>query len=102
MSPPRARPTGATQFWELIQSIKARKKTIILTTHYMDEAELLFDEIAIVDRGRIIAQGPPRRLLQEHFAESHAGSCPDRTSRRARPRLPLRIIDMAEPNRDHH
>jgi ABC-2 type transport system ATP-binding protein len=62
-------PQARRNFWELIQSIKARKKTIILTTHYMDEAELLCDEIAIMDRGRIIAQGGPRQLLQEHFEE---------------------------------
>jgi ABC-2 type transport system ATP-binding protein len=62
-------PQARRNFWELIQSIKARKKTIILTTHYMDEAELLCDEIAIMDRGRIIAQGRPRQLLQEHFEE---------------------------------
>jgi ABC-2 type transport system ATP-binding protein len=62
-------PQARRNFWELIQSIKARRKTIILTTHYMDEAELLCDEIAIMDRGRIIAQGGPRQLLQEHFAE---------------------------------
>jgi ABC-2 type transport system ATP-binding protein len=35
----------------------------------MEEAELLCDEIAIMDRGRIVAQGPPRRLLREHFAD---------------------------------
>ncbi|MDB6088591.1 MAG: transporter ATP-binding protein [Gammaproteobacteria bacterium] len=62
-------PQARRNFWELIQSIKARRKTIILTTHYMDEAELLCDEIAIMDRGRIIAQGGPRQLLQEHFEE---------------------------------
>jgi ABC-2 type transport system ATP-binding protein len=52
-----------------MESIKARRKTIILTTHYMEEAELLCDEIAIMDRGRIVAKGSPRQLLQEHFAE---------------------------------
>src|SRR3954469_21326558 len=62
-------PQARRNFWELVQSIKARKKTIILTTHYMDEAELLCDEIAIMDRGRVIAQGTPRNLLREHFDE---------------------------------
>src|SRR6202011_6358084 len=62
-------PQARRNFWELIESVKARRKTILLTTHYMDEAELLCDEIAIVDRGPITAQGPPRRLLHEHFAE---------------------------------
>src|SRR5450755_2027355 len=62
-------PQARRNFWELVQSIKASRKTIILTTHYMEEAELLCDEIAIMDRGRIIAQGGPRALLREHFAE---------------------------------
>jgi ABC-2 type transport system ATP-binding protein len=62
-------PQARRNFWQLAESIKARRKTIILTTHYMEEAELLCDEIAIMDRGRIVAQGPPRRLLREHFAD---------------------------------
>jgi len=62
-------PQARRNFWDLIQSIKARKKTIILTTHYMDEAEILCDEIAIMDRGHIIARGGPRQLLEEHFEE---------------------------------
>ena len=62
-------PQARRNFWDLVESIKARRKTIILTTHYMEEAQLLCDEIAIMDRGRIIAQGAPRRLLSEHFAE---------------------------------
>ena len=60
-------PQARRNFWTLIQSIKARGKTIILTTHYMDEAELLCDELAIMDRGRIIAEGTPQALLREHF-----------------------------------
>ncbi len=62
-------PQARRNFWELVQSIKAQRKTIILTTHYMEEAELLCDEIVILDHGRIVAQGPPRRLLSEHFAQ---------------------------------
>jgi ABC-2 type transport system ATP-binding protein len=62
-------PQARRSFWELAESIKARRKTIILTTHYMEEAELLCDEIAIMDRGRLVAMGPPRKLLHEHFAE---------------------------------
>ncbi len=62
-------PQARRNFWDLVQSIKARRKTIILTTHYMDEAQILCDEIAIMDKGRLVAQGPPHRLLHEHFAE---------------------------------
>jgi ABC-2 type transport system ATP-binding protein len=62
-------PQARRNFWDLVQSIKARRKTIILTTHYMEEAELLCDEIAIMDGGVIIAQGAPQQLLREHFAQ---------------------------------
>jgi ABC-2 type transport system ATP-binding protein len=60
-------PQARRRFWELVESIKAQRKTIILTTHYMEEAQLLCDEIVIVDHGRIIAQGPPHALLRQHF-----------------------------------
>jgi ABC-2 type transport system ATP-binding protein len=60
-------PQARRRFWELVQSIKAQRKTIILTTHYMEEAELLCDEIVIVDHGKIIAQGAPQALLRQHF-----------------------------------
>ena len=60
-------PQARRNFWELARGIKARGKTVILTTHYMEEAYALCDEVAIVDRGRIIAQGAPDSLLKEHF-----------------------------------
>ncbi len=63
-------PQARRNFWALVQDIKADGKTVILTTHYMEEAYRLCDEIAIVDHGRIIAQGPPRALLHEHFNET--------------------------------
>jgi ABC-2 type transport system ATP-binding protein len=47
--------------------IKAKGKTIVLTTHYMEEAYELCDEIVIMDRGRFIARGTPKQLLREHF-----------------------------------
>jgi len=60
-------PQARHSFWDLIRSIKAEGRTVLLTTHYMEEAYFLCDVIAIMDRGRIIAEGPPSRLLQEHF-----------------------------------
>jgi ABC-2 type transport system ATP-binding protein len=88
-------PQARRNFWELMQSIKARKKTIILTTHYMEEAELLCDEIAIMDRGRIIAQGPPRKLLREHFAEVLL-ELPRQEFPEAARQLPLRLIEASD------
>ena len=88
-------PQARHNFWELVQSIKARRKTIILTTHYMEEAELLCDEVVIMDRGRIIAQGAPRRLLHEHFAEVLL-ELPRQEFPPAARELPLDIIDASD------
>ena len=60
-------PQARHNFWDLIRAIKAEKRTVLLTTHYMEEAYFLCDVVAIMDRGRIIAEGPPSRLLKEHF-----------------------------------
>lgn len=60
-------PSARRDFWALVKSIRKQGKTIILTTHYMEEAYELCDEIAIMDRGRIIAQGSPDQLLRENF-----------------------------------
>ncbi len=60
-------PQARQNFWDLINDIKAEGKTIVLTTHYMDEAYTLCDEIAIMDHGKIIAQGAPKALLEAHF-----------------------------------
>ena len=60
-------PQARRNFWDLINDIKEEGKTIILTTHYMDEAYTLCDEIAIMDHGKIIAQGTPKALLAAHF-----------------------------------
>ncbi|NOX75959.1 MAG: ABC transporter ATP-binding protein, partial [Gammaproteobacteria bacterium] len=62
-------PQARRNFWALVRDIKAQGKTILLTTHYMEEAYELCDEIAIMDRGRIIAQGSPRELLAEYFED---------------------------------
>ncbi len=62
-------PQARRNFWDLIRQIKSRNTTVILTTHYMEEAYLLCDVIAIMDHGRIIAQGSPEDLLKEHFDE---------------------------------
>ena len=88
-------PQARRNFWKLIESVKARRRTIILTTHDMEEAQRLCDEIAIMDRGRIIARGPPRRLLAEHFADVLIELPRDDFPAAARD-LPLRLIEGAE------
>ena len=60
-------PQSRRNFWDLVDRIKRRDKTIVLTTHYMEEAYVLCDRIAIMDHGRIIAEGAPDQLLKRHY-----------------------------------
>ncbi|HKH91133.1 MAG TPA: ABC transporter ATP-binding protein [Gemmatimonadaceae bacterium] len=66
-------PQSRRQLWDLITELKASGRSIVLTTHYMDEAERLCDRVAIVDHGRVIALGTPRELISglgaEHVVE---------------------------------
>jgi ABC-2 type transport system ATP-binding protein len=62
-------PQSRRQLWELIEGFKAAGRSILLTTHYMDEAERLCDRVAIVDHGRVIALGAPRELIASLGAE---------------------------------
>lgn len=62
-------PQARRNFWDLVKLVKSRAKTIVLTTHYMEEAYALCDEIAIMDKGRIVSQGTPAQLLSEHFGD---------------------------------
>ena len=62
-------PQSRRQLWELIERFRAGGRSILLTTHYMDEAERLCDRVAIVDHGRVIAQGTPRELIASLGAE---------------------------------
>lgn len=60
-------PQARHLIWERLKQLKASGKTLILTTHFMDEAERLCDSLIIIDHGRKIADGSPRRLIAEHI-----------------------------------
>jgi len=62
-------PQSRRQLWELIERFKSSGRSILLTTHYMEEAERLCDRVAIVDHGRVIALGTPRELIASLRAE---------------------------------
>ena len=64
-------PQARRAIWDLVRGIKARGKTVVLTTHLMEEAERLCDHVAIVDHGRIVDAGTPAALIGRH--------CPERT-----------------------
>ena len=59
-------PKARREVWEVLQGLKRQGKTVLLTTHYMEEAELLADRVAIISRGKIIALGSPAELVEKH------------------------------------
>lgn len=85
-------PQARLNFWELVNSIKARNKTVLLTTHYMEEAYNLCDEIAIMDHGKIIAHGSPDDLLATHFQDVII-ELPQRDFPEAAKGIPHRYLD---------
>ncbi|MBU1049037.1 ABC transporter ATP-binding protein [Candidatus Bipolaricaulota bacterium] len=58
-------PQARLNIWDIVSALQARDKTVILTTHYMEEAEALSDEVCIMDYGSIIAQGSPKSLAEQ-------------------------------------
>ena len=74
-------PQSRRQIWDLVEEFKSTGRTILLTTHYMDEAERLCDRVAIVDHGKVIALGTPRDLIASlggeqvvEFVLAHGGN----------------------------
>lgn len=61
-------PQARRNLWELIRTIRKEGTTVIITTHYMDEAEYLCDRVAIIDEGKIIAQASPGQLIDDLVA----------------------------------
>ncbi|MHA1978931.1 MAG: ABC transporter ATP-binding protein, partial [Candidatus Hodarchaeales archaeon] len=59
-------PRNRRKVWKFLSSTKKQKRTIMLTTHYIEEAEALCDRVAIIDYAKLIAIGPPQKLIEEH------------------------------------
>ena len=75
-------PQNRHALWDIIEVLKKQGKTIVLTTHMMDEAEELCDRVAIMDQGKIIALGSPSELVKEIKMENTITVVPDKTSPR--------------------
>jgi ABC-2 type transport system ATP-binding protein len=74
-------PQSRRQLWDVIRELRDRGRTVVLTTHYMDEAERLCDRVAIIDHGKIIAQGAPAELIArlggDHIVEFALEAAPE-------------------------
>jgi ABC-2 type transport system ATP-binding protein len=62
-------PQSRRQTWEIVEGLKARGRTVLITTHYMEEASRLCDRVAVIDHGKVIALGTPRELIASLGAE---------------------------------
>ena len=79
-------PQSRRQLWDVIRDLSDRGRTVVLTTHYMDEAERLCDRVAIIDQGKIIALGSPRRADRPARAATTSSSSHSEARRRGRSR----------------
>ena len=73
-------PQARRNLWDLAQSIRAEGRTILLTTHYMDEAQTLCDRVAIMDRGKVLALDAPDTLIQRLIDKGFQGQRVERTA----------------------
>jgi ABC-2 type transport system ATP-binding protein len=93
-------PQSRRQLWDLIVELRASGRSIVLTTHYMDEAERLCDRVAIVDHGKVIALGSPRALIAglgaEHVVEFTTPGADGALDARA-----LQALDGVQSARSH-
>jgi len=98
-------PQSRRQLWELIEGVKRAGRTVVVTTHYMEEAERLCDRVAIVDHGRIIALGTPKELIRsldaEHVIEFRVAGPTSLTSPTSPTDKDLLALDGARSVRQH-
>ncbi|MFC8830892.1 ABC transporter ATP-binding protein [Streptomyces sp. NPDC057137] len=86
-------PAARRQFWELIRKLADEGTTIVLTTHYLDEAEALADRLAVIAAGRVVAEGTPSGLRAEYdTAATVAWTEPDGSPRTERTTTPTRTV----------
>jgi lipooligosaccharide transport system permease protein len=103
-------PQARHLIWERLKRLLAQGKTILLTTHFMDEAERLCHRVAVMDRGRLIAEGSPRELIARHiepqvlevygdgpasWARTKGASCASAARKRARRCSVIRTMETA-------
>jgi len=81
-------PRNKLALWEIIQTLHKEGKTIVLTTHMMDEAEELCNQVAIIDKGKIMALGSPRQLIKKVKVENTITVVPDK--------IPPKLIEVVQ------
>ena len=77
-------PQARRTIWEMVRGIRDRGKTVLLTTHLMEEAERLCDRVAIIEKGRVIDIGTPAGLVRKSLSRTGRRPCDERSSARER------------------
>ncbi|WP_410655566.1 ABC transporter ATP-binding protein [Amycolatopsis sp. lyj-112] len=94
-------PEARRQFWALIQSLADDGTTILLTTHYLDEAEALADRVAVIARGRIVAEGTPQTLGGRATAEATVRWADEFGEHQERTHFPAKLVrDISADGRE--
>jgi ABC-2 type transport system ATP-binding protein len=95
-------PQSRRQLWDVVREFKARGRTVMLTTHYMDEAEKLCDRVAIIDHGKVIALGTPNELILQLGGEHVIDFTLDGTAPDVTPELlqTVKSVNTARPTAD--
>jgi ABC-2 type transport system ATP-binding protein len=88
-------PQARRNLWDVVRKIKAQGRTLVLTTHYMEEAQFLCDAIAIMDHGKIIAGGSPAELVRRHCGGMTV-ELPRASVNAQLPRLPMTVHEFAD------
>ncbi|MBX3474045.1 MAG: ATP-binding cassette domain-containing protein [Planctomycetes bacterium] len=97
-------PQARINLWDRLRDLKRKNATLILTTHYMDEAEQLCDRLVIMDKGKIVAQGAPKALIREHVS-SHVveiGVSTQTGARSASEGVIGELTTLAKRHEQHH
>lgn len=89
-------PQARRHLWDIVRKVKSSGRAVVLTTHYMEEAEILCDKIAIVDQGKVIAMGTPEELLAEHGTGTMISISRDAITEDAMASLPFAVKTDAE------
>jgi ABC-2 type transport system ATP-binding protein len=101
-------PTARRDAWDMVKNLAALGKTVLLTTHYMDEAQFLADRVAVISAGRIVAEGPPATLADRNLALARiryrlsAAAVPPETLRGVPDGADFTVLTSADLVRDLH
>jgi lipooligosaccharide transport system ATP-binding protein len=99
-------PQARLNLWDRLRDLKRREATLVLTTHYMDEAEQLCDALVIMDKGKIVAEGRPRDLIKQHVSSHVVEIALDGTgARSASEGMPAKLSQLAglaKRHEQHH